>query len=156
MVFDLRLSFGVLAFAAIAAIAAVPAAQEEKPVPKDSARVSVAGCAYKDTFIVARPPEGEPVRSDVQPGRRFKLHGQKATIADIRAHEAAGMIEVTGIVRKADLVPPPGISIGGRVRISPGNPQAPLGGPAAAPLGYSQAVMDVESWRPLPASCPNR
>ena len=124
-------------------------------MPKDSARVSIAGCAHKATFIVARPPEGEPVRSDIAPGRRFKLSGPKATLAEIKAHES-DMIEVTGIIRKADLTGPPGVGIaGGRVRISPGNPQAPLGSPVNNP-GYNQAIMDVEGWRPLPASCSAR
>ena len=144
-----------------AAVAAGPAfAQEEKPVPKDSTRVSIAGCAHKTTFIVAKPPEGEPARSgsEIEPGRRFKLSGKKDTLNQIKAHEAE-MIEVTGLIRTADLAPPSGIgAAGGRVRIGVGNPQAPLGGggPATSPVGYFQAVMDVESWRPLPASCPAR
>src|SRR5689334_12228459 len=110
---------------ALLASGSVAAAQQEKPVPKDSARVSIAGCAHKTTFIVARPPEGEPVRSDIEAGRRFKLQGAKDVLAAIKAHES-DMIEVTGLIRKADLEPPPGVSFGGgRVRIGPGNPQAP-------------------------------
>jgi hypothetical protein len=64
-------------------------------------------------------------------------------------------MEVTGLIRKADLTPPPGISAaGGRVRIGPGNPQAPVYGSPALDPHYNEATMDVESWRPLPASCP--
>ena len=155
MVFDRRLSFGVVALVTAATVVSA-AAQEEKPVPKDSTRVSIAGCVRKTTFIVAKAPEGEPVRSDIEPGRRFKLSGKKDVLNQIKAHES-DMIEVTGLIRKADLTGPPGIGVaGGRIRIGAGNPQEPLGGPATAPLGYSQAVMDVESWRPLPASCPQR
>ena len=97
------------------------------------------------------------MRSDIEAGRRFKLSGKKDTLNQIKTHEAE-MIEVTGLIRTADLAKPSGIGVaGGRVRIGVGNPQAPLGGgPATAPLGYSQAVMDVESWRPLPATCPAR
>jgi len=154
MVFDLRLSFAAAALVAVTGV--VFSAQEEKPVPKDSTRVSIAGCARKTTFIVAKAPEGEPVRSDIEPGRRFKLSGKKDVLSQIKAHEPE-MIEVTGIIRTADLGKPSGIGVaGGRIRIGAGNPQEPLGGPSTAPLGYSQAVMDVESWRPLPASCPAR
>jgi hypothetical protein len=135
---------------------AVAAAQEEKPVPKDAARISIPGCVHNRTFIVAQPPEGEPRRSDIAPGRRFKLAGQKQVLADIKAH-ASGMIEVTGLIRKADLTPPPGVSLGGgRVRISPGSPQAPIYGSPAADPHYSEAQMDVEGWRQLPAACPGK
>jgi hypothetical protein len=135
---------------------ALPAgAQQEKPVPKDAARISIAGCAHKSTFIVARPPEGEPVRSDIEPGRRFKLHGQKQTLGEIKAH-STDMIEVTGLIRRADLEKPRGVGLaGGRIRIGGGNPQSPLGDPATS-SPYNEAIMDVESWRPLPASCSSR
>ena len=137
------------------ASAAVAVAQE-RPVPKDSARVSIPGCAHNRAFIVARPPEGEPVRSDIKEGRRFRLSGSKQVLADIKAHQR-DMIEVTGLVRLNDLSGPPGVSLGGgRVRIGPGNPQAPLGANGAFDPHYSEATMDVESWRPLPASCPDK
>ena len=156
MIFDFRLQFAVLALATATAVGTPASAQEEKKVPKDSTRVSIAGCAHKTTFIVEKAPEGEPVRSDIEPGRRFKLSGKKDTLNDIKAHESE-MMEVTGLIRTADLAKPSGIGVaGGRVRIGVGNPQAPLGGPASSPVGYFQAVMDVESWRPLPASCPSR
>jgi hypothetical protein len=139
---------------------ALAAAQEqERKVPKDSARVSIAGCAHNRTFIVARPPEGEPVRSDIAEGRRFKLNAKKELLADIKAHES-DLIEVTGLILKADLTPESGVSLGGgRVRIGPGNPQAPLGGTGgtsnvATDPRYNEAQIDVESWRRLPASCP--
>ena len=142
-------------FALAAAVAAVAlAAAQERPVPKDSERVSIPGCARNRSFIVGRAPEGEPVRSDVEPGRRFKLNGAKPTLADIKAHER-NLIEVTGLVLQRDLHPPKGVGIaGGRVRIGSGRPQSPLGnGPATDP-GYGEALIDVESWRALPGDCP--
>jgi hypothetical protein len=144
----------LLAVAAALASIAVVAAQE-RPVPKDSSRVSIPGCARDRTFIVGRAPEGEPVRSDVAPGRRFKMNGAKQTLADIKAHQR-GLIEVTGLVRQADLKER-GIGIaGGRVRIGGGAPQSPLGnGPATDPR-YDEAIIDVESWRTLPGDCPQR
>ena len=126
---------------------------QEKPVPADSARVQIAGCAHKRTFTVKRPPEGEPVQVDIEAGRQFTMNGKKETLADIRGHESS-MIEITGLVLRADLGRQPGISTaGGRVRISPGNPQAPIYSSPAGDPHYSRAVIDVESWRPLPAAC---
>ena len=144
----------LLAVAMALSSAALVGAQE-RPVPKDSARVSIAGCARNRTFIVGRAPEGEPVRSDIEPGRRFKMNGAKPTLADIKAHERT-LIEVTGLVRQADLNPPRGIGIGSRVRIGGGQPQSPIGsGPATSPA-YAEAIIDVEGWRALPGDCPQR
>jgi hypothetical protein len=144
----------LLAVAIAVASAALVTAQE-RPVPKDSSRVSIAGCARNRTFIVGRAPEGEPVRSDIEPGRRFKMNGAKPTLADIKAHERT-LIEVTGLVRQADLDPPRGIGIGSRVRIGGGQPQSPIGsGPATSP-SYAEAIIDVEGWRALPGECPQR
>lgn len=134
-------------------VASAAAAQEEKPVPKDSARVQIAGCANKRTFIVKRPPEGEPVQVEIEPGRQFSMNGKKELLAAIHAHES-DMIELTGIVLRNDLARQPGVSLGGgRVRISPGNPQAPIYGGGATDPHYSRSIIDVESWRPLPATC---
>lgn len=137
----------------LSVIASAATAQEEKPVPKDSARVHIAGCANKRTFTVKRPPEGEPVQVEIEPGRQFSMNGKKELLAQIHAHEA-DMIELTGIVLRNDLARQPGVSLGGgRIRISPGNPQAPLGGGGGTDPHYTRSIIDVESWRPLPATC---
>jgi hypothetical protein len=66
------------------------------------------------------------------------------------------MVEVTGLVRKSDLERPGGVSLfGGRVRIGGPQPQAPLSD-ARRNSNYSEVVIDVESFRPLPESCPSR
>jgi hypothetical protein len=128
---------------------------QEKKVPKDSSRVSIPGCAKGRTFIVAQAPEHEPVRSDVEAGRRFRLSGSKKVLNDIHLHENT-MIEVTGLVRTSQLAGQGGIAIaGGRIRIGGANPQAPISDPRRDPL-YNQVVMDVESWRQLPDPCPAR
>jgi hypothetical protein len=75
------------------------ASAQERDVPKDSERLSLRGCARGRTFIVAPRSEHEPVRSDVEPGRRFRLSGPKKILDDIKAREVS-MIEVTGLVRK--------------------------------------------------------
>ena len=66
------------------------------------------------------------------------------------------LIEVTGLVRRADLDPPRGIGIGNRVRIGGGQPQSPIGAGAPTSPAYAEAIIDVESWRPLPGDCPQR
>lgn len=133
-------------------VASAVAAQEEKPVPKDSARVQLAGCARNRNFTVERAPESETRQTDIEPGRHFRMNAKKELLADIHAHERT-MIEITGLVRKSDLGKQPGVSVdGGRVRISPGNPQEPLGNPALS-AQYYRSTIDVESWRPLPADC---
>jgi hypothetical protein len=130
------------------------AAQEERPVPKDSARVSIAGCARGRTFIAGPPREHEPVRTQVEEGRRFRLAGPKALLNEIKLKERS-MVEITGLVRRAQLEGPGGVSIlGGRVRIG-GTPTATSNDPRRNP-GYNEAVLDVEAWRPLPEPCPDR
>ena len=128
---------------------ALPA--QERPVPKDSARVSIPGCATGTKFIVGRAPSHEPVRSDIAPGRRFRLNGKKDLINEIKRQST--MIEVTGLVRQSDLREPGGVNIGG-VRLGGGPPQAGAGG--RSNIGTVDAVLDVESWRPLTEACPRQ
>jgi hypothetical protein len=129
---------------------------QERPVPNDSARVAIPGCAKGRVFIVAATPEHEPTQADVAPGRRFRLSGPKDVLNDIKKREGR-MIEVTGLVRKNDLKGPGGIAVaGGRVRIGGGVPQSPTGDPTRALSGYGQAVLDVEGWRELGENCSGR
>jgi hypothetical protein len=129
---------------------------QERPVPKDSARVSIPGCARGRTFIVAERSEPEPVRSQVQPGSRFRLSGQKKLLEEIRKQEGS-MVEVTGLVRKSDLAGPGGVPIaGGRIRIGGGAPRDSIYTDPARDPRYNEAVLDLESWRPLPERCPAR
>jgi hypothetical protein len=128
---------------------------QEREVPKDSLRLSIPGCANNRRFIVAERPGHEPVRSDIRAGRRFRLNGKKDLLAEIKQRDGT-MIEVTGLVRKMDFAER-GIGMaGGRVRIGGALPRARMGG---ADVGrdpdYQEIVIDVESWRPLPESCPS-
>jgi hypothetical protein len=125
---------------------------QERPVPKDSSRISIPGCAVGTKFIVGRAPSHEPVRSDIEPGRRFRLNGKKDVINDIKKQQGT-MIEVTGLVRQSDLGGPGGISVGG-MRIGGGPPQAGAGG--RSNIGTLDPVMDVESWRPMTEPCPRQ
>jgi hypothetical protein len=134
----------------------LPLFAQDREVPKDSTRISIPGCARGRVFTVAPPIEDEPLRSDVAPGRRFRLAGQKSMLDEIAKREGA-MLEVTGLVRKAQLSGQGGIPIaGGRIRIGGGVPQSPTSTDPRRDPGFNQAVIDVESWRPLPESCPAR
>jgi hypothetical protein len=145
------MKYGILLVAVLLGVAL--AAQEERPVPKDSARVSIPGCSKGSAFVVTESPEGERTSVEVKAGRRFRLTGKKELLNEIKAREGY-MIEVTGIVRKNDLQGPGGISLGGgRVRIGGGAPVSNGGSPTQAPPS-ANAIIDVEGFRPLGEPCP--
>lgn len=126
---------------------------QEKPVPRDSTRLSVPGCAYDRLFIVDISPEHEMPRTEMKAGRRLRLSGSKKLLEEIKARKG-DMVELTGLVRNSDLIEP-GVGLaGGRVRIMPG--RSPVGTTVGRDSGVSQSVIDVESWRLLNATCPSR
>jgi len=64
-------------------------------------------------------------------------------------------VQVTGLVRKAELAGPGGVSTGGgRVRVGGGAPQSQVGGGPSLNGVATDAVLDVEGWDRLPESCP--
>jgi hypothetical protein len=142
--------------ALLAVVLTAPVAAQERPVPKDSVRLSIPGCVEGRTFIVMRRDRPEPVDVEVQPGRRFRMNGKKDMLKDMQTQKAT-MIEVTGLVRRSQ-VTERGVSVaGGRVRVGGGQPQAPMGGGGVGQSAYyNEAILDVESWRSLPDSCPAR
>jgi hypothetical protein len=146
----------LLGAAILAAVSGSPASAQEREVPKDSERLSLRGCARGRTFVVSPRSEHEPIRSDVEPGRRFRLSGPKKILDDIKAREVS-MIEVTGLVRKSQVAGPGGVAVaGGRIRIGGGMPRDPIySEPRRDPM-YNEVVMDVESFRTLPDECPVR
>jgi hypothetical protein len=130
------------------------AAQEEKPVPKDSVRISIPGCSRGSAFVVTESPEGERTSIEVKAGRRFRLTGKKDLLDEIKAREGY-VIEVTGIVRRNDLAGPGGVTLGGgRVRIGGGPPVAGTGASASRAPESANAILDVEGFRPLGEPCP--
>ena len=136
-------------FLALSAAALV--AQGEPGVPKDSALVSINGCAKNGIFTVGDRREDQPGTLEIQPGRRFRLNGPKTLLNEIKAHRRTVM-QVTGLIRKAD-VPPQGISVaGGRVRIGGAVPRDPISDPSRYPA-YNQPVIDVRSWKALTGDC---
>jgi hypothetical protein len=126
---------------------------QEKAVPKDSVRLTIPGCAYDRLFIVDSSPEHEMPRSDIKPGRRLRLSGPKKMLGEIKARQS-DMVELTGLMRKSDLIEQ-GVGLaGGSVRIMPG--RSPVGATGGPDSTVTQAVIDVESWRPLNVTCPAR
>jgi hypothetical protein len=124
-------------------------AQERKPVPKDSVRVSVPGCTKGYVFTAGSRTVDEPGSVSVPEGTHFRMNGPKKLIAEIKAHEGS-MIELTGVTKRGQYLPG-GVAIGGGVRVSPGPSGGSLGSPVA-----NQLSIDVEGWRPVEGACPSR
>jgi hypothetical protein len=136
--------------AAVAVLGGQAAAQqEEKPVPKDSVRISIAGCSKGLVFTAGPRTEEEPGSPDVPEGSHLRMHGPKKMINDIKAHQGS-MIELTGLVRK-DLNGQTGVRIGPGIRIGPANP---IGGGLVPGAMVDQPVIDVEGWRQIDGVCP--
>jgi hypothetical protein len=133
---------------AVAVSGALALAQEKKPVPKDSARVSIPGCTHNYIFTAGRRTIEEPGSVSVPEGTHFRMNGPKKLINEIKAHEGS-MIEITGITKKGQYLP--GVAVGG-VRVSPG----PTGGVSIGSAGGGQLSIDVEGWRQIEGSCPAR
>jgi len=131
---------------------AAPLYPQERKIPDDSALVTIQGCAKGRTFIAGARTEHSPGTLEIEPGRRFRLNGKKAILDEIKRREAT-MVEVTGLVRKAQLAGPGGISVaGGRIRIGGAVPRSSVGDPTRNP-SYNEVVIDVEGWRSLPDEC---
>jgi hypothetical protein len=128
------------------------AAQENKPVPKDSIRVFVPGCTKGLMFTAGPRTEDQPNRSDIPEGMHLRMSGPKQIMEEIKAHKTS-MIEITGLVKKGQYRPD-GVGIGNGVRVSPG--PSPTGGSLAGSPNFNQIVIDVEGWRPVAGSCPSR
>src|SRR5262245_1598150 len=118
---------------------------QEKPVPKDSVRVSVPGCTKGYVFTAGRRTLDEPGSVDMPEGMHLRMNGPKKLMAEIKAHEGS-MIVITGLVRKGQYNE--GASLGGGVRFVPGSAGGGIPGPTAG-----QIQIDVESWRPILGSC---
>ncbi len=130
----------------------LPAAQEEKPVPKDSVRVSISGCTKGYIFTVGPRSLESPGSVDIPEGTHLRMNGPKKVIAEIKAHEGS-MIAVSGLMKRGEFQPD-GAGIGGGVRISPG--PAPTGGNLSRSPNINQIFIDVEGWRLAPGQCPSR
>ena len=82
-----------VSIAPVAGLSGPLAAQDPKPVPKDSLRVSIPGCT-KDTSSRAGRMVDEP--GSVSTGRHaFRMNGPKKLMAEIKAQEGT-MIALSG------------------------------------------------------------
>ena len=136
---------------AIAVLTGPLVAQEEKPAPKNSVRVSIPGCTKGQIFTAGRRTGDQPGSVDIPEGMHLRMNGPKKMMAEIKAREGS-MIEITGLMRKGQYGPA-GVGIGGGVRISPGSPPTAGMSPSA---NVSQIMIDVEGWRPTVGECASR
>jgi hypothetical protein len=146
----MRLIALVLA-AAVAAVPVVAAQDEKKPVPKDSARVSVAGCS-KGYMFTAGPRAEDQSGTGVPEGMHLRMNGPRKLINDIKAHEGS-RVEITGLIRKGQYSQQ-GLPLGGGVRIGPGpSGGGGIGVTAGAGSVGTPVMIDVEGWRQLSGDC---
>jgi len=135
---------------AIAILSGPLAAQDTKPVPKDSVRGSIPGCAKGNVFTAGPRTSDQVARLDVPEGMHLRMNGQKKLMAEIKAHEGS-MIEITGLMKKGQYNQT-GINVGGGVRITAGSSAA--GRPV--PYVASPSYIGVESWHQVEGNCPSR
>lgn len=82
---------------------ALAAQQETRPVPKDSMAVEARGCLKGRVFTATSPVEHEgALRGPDISGRHFRINGRKELINQVKQHDGH-LVEITGVVRKADL-----------------------------------------------------
>ena len=129
-------------------------AAQEKPVPKDSMRVTVIGCAKGAAFTAGPRTEDQVGRADIPEGARLRINAPKKLRGEIKAHEGE-MIQVTGLMKKGQYNDA-GIPVGGGVRIAPGvgNGGVGVGVGRPSPTVGSVNYIDVESWQPAAGNCP--
>jgi hypothetical protein len=127
------------------------AAQETKPVPKDSVRVFVPGCSKGAMFTAGRRTEDNPGGSAVPEGTRLRMNGPKKLMSEIKAQEGT-RIEITGLIKKGQYEQS-GISLGSGVRVSGGPTGGSTGGLGPNPV-VDQIMIDVEGWRTVLGDCP--
>jgi len=125
-------------------------AQEHPKIPNDSIQIVVTGC-LKGRVLAASAVR----QTDVQSGpdiraRSFRLAGKKDLMKQVK-EEDGHLVEVTGIIKKADLSEP-GVKIaGGRVTIGGGSRTA---GPNTMPNPADNVVvLDASSLQSRASSC---
>src|SRR6186997_1618518 len=123
---------------------------QERPVPKDSTRLSISGCAHGRVFTVGRDPEHDESLSPIELGTKVRLEGDKKVLAEVKKHEGS-MVVVTGLMKQSDVVQP-GVGLaGGKIRVPPVMPR-PNGRMTVDP--GPPPILHVESYRLLNSSCP--
>lgn len=143
----------VLVVVTLGVLAGLPlAAQETKPVPKDSVRVTIPGCSRGYVFTAGPRTPDESGSAEVPEGMHLRMNGPKKLMGEIKAHEGS-MIAITGLMRKGQFRPD-GVAIGGGLRVAPA--PGPGGGGIIGNPVANQVQIDVEGWRPAVGDCPSR
>ena len=132
---------------AVAAVTSATAGQEQKPVPKGSRRVSIAGCVKGYVFTAVARTDDQPGSVNVPEGTHIRMNGKKDVIKEIDAHKGS-VIVITGLMKEGQFAED-GVGIGGRVRIAPPSPAGGIGNPIA-----NQIMIDVDGWRQGVGNCP--
>ncbi|HVG53185.1 MAG TPA: hypothetical protein VM846_02110 [Vicinamibacterales bacterium] len=142
-------------FLGLALLVSPLAAQDKNSVPEDSLLVTLNGCTKDElVFTVGPRREDQPGSLEVRPGTRFRLKGERNMLRDIRSHRRHS-VQVTGLVRKIDLIND-GVGFqGGQVRIKalPPVPQKPVQDPAFNPVRDQPPILDVQSWGQITGEC---
>jgi hypothetical protein len=128
-------------------------AAQEKPVPKDSTRVTVIGCAKGAAFTAGPRTEDQVGRADIPEGTRLRINASKKLRGEINAHQGE-MIQITGLMKKGQYREP-GIPVGGGVRVAPGGGGVGVGVGRPSPEAGGVNYIDVESWQAAPGNCPS-
>ena len=93
----------ILVLSVSLALLALTPQQETRPVPNDSMAVGARGCLKGRVFTATSVIEHEgALRGPDITGRRFRINGKKEITNLVKQHNGH-LVEVTGIVRKADL-----------------------------------------------------
>jgi len=124
--------------------------QEHPKIPKDSIQVVVTGCLKGRVLAVSSVRQTDAQSGPDIRSRSFRLAGKKDVMKQVK-EEDGHLVEVTGILKKADLSEP-GVKIaGGRVTVSGGSRTA---GPTGIPNPADNVVvMDVSSLQYRAGSC---
>jgi hypothetical protein len=141
----------IAALSTALALSAALAAQDTKPVPKDSVRVFVPGCVKGAMFTTGRRTEDEPGPA-VPEGTRLRMNGPKKLMSEIKAEEGT-RIEITGLIKKGQYEQS-GIRLGPGVRMSGGPTGGTTGSLGPNPV-VDQIMIDVEGWRKVLGECPS-
>jgi hypothetical protein len=132
-----------------------PAAQESRPIPKDSVEVEARGCLKGRVFTGTAAPEDEGTRRgpDVT-GRHFRVSGPRDVMNQVKEHNGH-LVQVVGVVRKAALDDQGvGMKVGRGARVVIGAPTSDPTRTNAATAAPSMPVMDLTVIRLLSEKCP--
>jgi hypothetical protein len=150
----------LVAIVVVSSVAAVtPHAQEarqERPVPKDSTKLTVTGCLKGRVLTVARNPEeqGAVISGMDVVGRSFRLAGPKDLMGQVKDHDR-DFVEVTGLVKKNDLEGPAGMRIGNtKVTIGVGAGYDPNRRQTGVDPQQTVPIMDITAFRFITNTCP--